>query len=818
MSTLETTNNYKPSTETACTHCGQACGNEPVMAAAKPFCCEGCKMVYALLTENGLGQYYTLQEQPGITTLSGNKNDFTWLDEPDIRQQLLDFQEGGVSKITLHLPQIHCASCIWLLENLYKLEPAILQSKVNFLKREAQITFDSDQLSLRKLVELLDRIGYLPKLTYDNLGEQKETAVDRSLYYRIGVAGFAFGNIMLMSFPEYLGLTDPFIQHWLALFNVVLSIPVLFYSGNLYWRSAFAGLRQKHLNIDVPISIGMFALFGQSLFEIFSQTGSGYLDSLAGLVFFMLVGRWFQQKTYNHLSFERDYKSYFPVAATVLDASDQERSVSLQQLKVGDRLRIRHQELIPADGLLSAGEGKIDYSFVTGEAEPIPKQTGDLLYAGGKQMGDSIEVVLTKPVAQSYLTELWNDDAFEKKTKKGAEILADKVGKYFTIGILVVAFFTLAYWLPKDTAIAWNSFTAVLIVACPCAVALAIPFTLGNALRWLGKYGFYLKNTTTIEHLAQADTVVFDKTGTLTTGEKPLISFEWADGFGDSVWNDESAAIHRLVNESTHPLSRIIDVHLQEQVGFGAVGKPVLLSYAEFAGKGIQGNLNGHTYKLGSAMWLNQLVASDDRIGSRVFVTKDDQPLGSFFIQHGYREGLNTVLSHWAQTANLHLISGDNASEAAVLAPYFPQGAELKFDQKPKDKLDYIRQLQSADKQVVMVGDGLNDAGALQQSNVGIVIAESSNNFTPACDAILEANLFERLPDLLRYVRASRTLVYWAFAIALCYNLTGLSFAVQGLLSPVIAAILMPLSSITIAVFGVVSTTVLAKKYRLTGK
>ena len=790
-----------------CFHCGEDCNDEIVLLNEKKFCCHGCKMVYEILNGKDLCQYYDLSENAGISLKGKSTTQFAWLDDEKIISQLIDFQEDSLTKVSFYLPAIHCAACIWLLENLFKFNDGILDSKINFIKKEIYISFDNSKISLREIAELLASIGYSPEINLGNAEQNKRKLVDRKLIYQIGVTGFAFGNIMLLSFPEYLGLNELNgigFQKWFGWFNILLALPVVFYGGRDYLRSAWLSLQQLNLNIDVPISIGIFTLFGRSLFEILSGVGAGYLDALAGLVFFLLIGKWFQQITFNHLSFERDYKSYFPVAALLGNGE----VLPVQNLKAGDIIIVKNKELIPTDGILIQGKAAIDYSFVTGESEPISKNIGDKIYAGGKQLGEALQIQVTKTVSQSYLTQLWNDASFSKSSPENrlsknnqTQLLADKVGKYFTYFILSIAFLTLIYWLPIDVSKAVNAFTAVLIIACPCAVALSIPFTFGNAIRILGKHGFYLKNTQVLEYFQQATALVFDKTGTITSVKNNNdITF-----VSDELFDVEKNSIASLLAQSSHPKSRQIFQFLKlEKSNLFSVEK-----FKEIEGKGIQGVVNQRFIKVGSADFLN-IVAQKK---GDVYVQVDGITIGYFSIKNKYRKGFKTVLNFFNKKNKTYLLSGDNANTRRELQPVFKEN--LHYFQSPKDKLDFIKKLQLQGEKVMMLGDGLNDAGALQQSEIGIVIAEDTNNFTPASDAILAASSFSRLPKFAKYIDGCIRLVYMAYGIALLYNIIGLSFAVQAKLSPVIAAILMPVSSITIVLFGVLSGTWLAWKLKL---
>ncbi len=796
----------------SCYHCGEDCPDDHIHIEEKTFCCEGCKTVYEILNSNGMCQYYNLDEKAGVSLKGKTRAEFAFLDDPDVKERLIDYTDGEFTRITFHIPTMHCASCIWLLENLYRLNDGVRNSSVNFPKKEAYISFLESKTTLRKVVELLSDIGYEPAITLSDLDNEAKPLVERSFYYKLGVAGFAFGNIMLLSFPEYLGLeqaSDGFFHQLFGYLNILLAIPVAFYSGRDYFYSAWVGLKQRQLTIDVPLALGIAVLFGRSAFEILTHTGAGYMDSLAGLVFFLLVGRWFQQKTYHNISFERDYKSYFPIAASK-KVDGEEVTVSLDKLQPGDAIVIRHKELIPADAVLLRGEGSIDYSFVTGESEPVARSSGEKLYAGGRQMGGAIEISLTRKVSQSYLTQLWNDEAFTKKTESHTSRIANRIGKYFTGAILLIAFATLFYWFPHDPATAVNAFTAVLIIACPCAVALAVPFIFGNVLRILARHKFYLKNTSVIESLEEADAVVFDKTGTITQRQNSEIWF-----VGEPLHYAEKQMLHALVSPSSHPVSRHILSWLDEQDPGLAEGRPEPQQWREEVGKGVEAVFGQRTLRLGSKAFMDSTHQEATPTAEGVFLQVNGTLRGFFRIDQYFRPGTEEVLAFFAEKAPIYLLSGDNDREKDIVAPLFGSEERLRFRQSPQDKLRFVKDLQGQQHKVMMLGDGLNDAGALQQSDAGVVLAEDTNNFTPACDAILHAAEFRRLPAFIQMVRRSTHLVYYAYGLAFVYNVIGLSYAVQGELSPVVAAILMPTSSVTIVAFGMLSSNWVAQRLGL---
>lgn len=789
-----------------CVHCGEDCGKAPIFHQNKPFCCNGCKTVYQLLNEKELGTYYKIQPMSGIRVeddLSDEK--YAWLDLEEIKSKLLGFNEGNISKVTFFIPAIHCASCLWLLENLHALHPGVSSSQVNFPKKQVSITFKNDLISLRQLVELLAAIHYIPEISLKDLDREKDTKSNRKLILKIGIAGFSFMNTMMYNFPDYVPGGHLLEQEFRDLFgwlSFILSLPVVFYCSSDYFLSAVKGLRHKIVNIDLPIALGIITLFLQSSYEIFSDTGIGFFDSLSGLLFFMLIGKWYQSKTYQALSFERDYKSYFPVAVTLIQEDGSQNSIPLSEVKKGDHLLIRNKEIIPADARMISGKANIDYSFVSGEAMPVSKEIGDVLFGGGKQLGSSIEIEIIKEVQQNLLTQLWNQDQTKHQPVSILTNLINNVSKYFTLIIIFIAISAFSYWFSKDYRIAIYAFTSVLIIACPCALALTIPFTFGNTMRQFGKKGFFLKNTQVIEDLYRADTIVFDKTGTITMSRSYDLQF-----VGDALNRRELSQVRSLVSHSTHPMSKAIFTFLEE------IELLELDDFKEIAGMGLSALIQGVRVNAGSASFVLGSERPQNQFESRVYLSIAGLYRGYFRIDNKYKPGLESVIQSLQKNYDLHLLSGDNEGEKENLSKIFNNANQLHFNQSPLDKLNYIRELKNQGKRVVMIGDGLNDAGALHESHTGITIADDVYQFSPACEAILSADEFYRLHHHLRFTKRSLQIVRVSFIISFLYNLVGLYFAVQGILSPVIAAILMPLSSISVVAFASLSVNLSARKW-----
>ena len=772
-----------------CYHCGEACEEELISYDEKAFCCNGCKMVYEILEENDLCNYYELQNTPGISLKNRDYEEkFAFLENEEIKTNLLNYASENLSKIVFRIPAIHCSSCIWLLEHLDTLREGIISSRVNFVRKEVTVDFNPSLISLKQVVELLATIGYEPEINLQNATETRAKKENRKLYLQIGIAGFCFGNIMLLSFPEYLGFEglNENIQRFISYANILLAIPVVFFSASSYFSSAYRGLKQKYINIDVPIALGIITLFGRSLYDIIFHIGPGFLDSLSGLVFFLLIGKWFQSKTYESLSFERDYKSYFPLAVHRI-LGDKKEIVQVTELKEGDIIEVRNREVIPADAVLLSGDAAIDYSFVTGEAEAILKEEGDRIYAGGRQVGHPIRLKVLKQVSQSYLTQLWNSDSFNQQSRY--DTLINQISKYFTLGVLVIAAVTAIYWYFKNPGYLLNAVTAVLIVACPCALSLATPFTLGNAMTILGRHKFYLKHMSVIEQLWSIGRIVFDKTGTLTKGASGNVHFHGL------LTQEDKNLIGAASLGSTHPLSRMIHAETYTSRHVDP------LFFEEVEGKGLKADVDGHEILLGSAEWTNYSGHPGEDNATKVYLCIDNNDKGYYTFGNVYRKDIEKTIASLNEY-KLSVVSGDNESERENLSKLFPNGAEMLFRQKPEDKLHYIRLKQETGEEVIMLGDGLNDAGALKQADVGIAVTEDVSAFTPASDAILYGGNFYRFGDYLKFARSTRAVILASFAISFIYNFVGLSFAVTANLTPLFAAILMPLSSISVVAFA----------------
>ncbi len=780
-----------------CFHCGDSLPSKPIIYNEKYFCCDGCKGVYVILNENNLSNFYNLEKGAGIKPNSLNYRKYEFLNIPSIQQKYIDFSDEKTSRITLFLPKIHCSSCIYLLENLSKLNSAVLSCQVDFTKREAAIVFDHHKLSFENLAMLLDSIGYPP-----NFGNRKEEdkKSQRKALYKLGIAGFAFGSIMLWSFPEYLGIQNEHVEfrNFTSLLSFIISIPVLIYSASDYFISAFKAIKNKNLNLDVPITIGIIALYLQSTYSILMEDGPGYMDSFAGFIFFLLIGKWFQGMTYRSLSFERDYSSYFPVAVTRKTKNGDE-IIEIEELKVNDEIIIRNEEVIPCDTVLLSESALIDYSFVTGESEAITKTKGDFIFAGGKLLGQKVNLKVEKESNRSHLTQLWNEVKTSKESHSGYRY-QDKLSYFFLIGLFIIALLASILWAFYDIHQIPKVLVAILIVACPCALALSAPFTYGNIIRFLGREGLYLKNAQVIERLNEVTDIVFDKTGTLTQSDSDDVVYE-----GEKLSQQQIDACFALTNSSTHPLSMKIAQFLKKK----KLEDKKIENFQEHKGKGIQGDIGDLKLLMGKASFA--LSKPKDINESAVFININGKTIGRFVVHTHLRDGLSEMIKS-LRNYKLHLLSGDHEKDKEIMNELFENNAIILFKQSPRQKFEYVKSLQEKSKIVLMVGDGLNDSGALGQADVGIAVSEDIFRFTPSSDAIIEANSLQKLNKLLALSARSKTVLRFCLSFSIFYNIIGLSFAISGQLTPLVAAILMPISSITVVLLSTFSVYIYSKK------
>ncbi len=710
---------------------------------------------------------------------------YSFLENPEIAAQYIQFSSSEKNLIQFRSPYIQCASCVYLLEKLHLLHKGVIESRINFSEQMITIQYHPQLISLRELVEWLTHIGYEPILDHEKADNSLWKKIQREYWIAIAVSGFCFANIMLLSFPEYLHLDMSDAREMTMLFrwiNVLLAFPALFIGGRTFFQKTIQGFRARIIPIDAPLVLSLLLTFGRSLFEIVSGEGAGYLDSMTGIIFFMLIGRYIQEVTQQRLHFQRTYKSFFPISSLRIN-KDKEEWIALRQISVGDVLKIHSNEMVPCDGTLLSEQALIDYSFVTGESKPQAIKLGDKLFAGGKQVGGVISMVCSQKVEHSYLIHLWNDHSDQKSTI--SETWVDRWANHFTLILLGLSILSFAYWFSIDMDRGLHAASTILIVACPCALLLSSAFTQGAALYQLSKIGCHVKNARVLDTLAQVTTLAWDKTGTLTTKE---VQVEWLK----TPTVKHLSAICVLAQQSTHPISQSLYKKTRNHFKDFKIQQ-----FSDQPSQGISGIIEGRLYKIGQAQW----VGLNQPHEANAYISCEGEIIGAIVLIHPIRKGMKQVLRHLQQRYKQTIISGDPLNLSAEMRAIIPAGCHAFHGLSPQQKRNHIVQMQEQNQIVVMIGDGLNDAGALSSANVGIAISEDAFGFSPSCDMILEGKSLNKLPAIIDYALMQQRIVRWSFFIGLMYNVIGLSIAVQGQLNPLIAAVLMPASSITIMSF-----------------
>jgi P-type Cu+ transporter len=794
---------------TLCRHCGSDCGSEPVRAGRDVFCCHGCASVFAILNTHGLSHYYECEATPGVSQRAAEPRPldrFAAFDDPAVAASVRLFDDGQIAGAVFAVPDLHCGACVWLLERLWRVDEGVMRAEADLVRRTVQVWYRPERLSLREVAERLASIGYEPVIDTPADPSQAQPAARaaaksrRTLYLQIGVAGFAFGNAMIFSIPRYAqgGAIEPFLQTFFNALNLALAVPVLVYSASGYFTAAWRAIAARTMTLDVPVALGLAVLFARSVADIVTGRDAGFVDSFTGLVFVLLLGKLFQQKSIDRLSFERTFRSFLPLSVQV-EGPHGPRPTAVDRIVPGDRLVLRAHEVVPVDAQLLDQDGCIDYAFVTGESTPVALRHGATVQAGGRVVGNRLHLLACSRASDSRLATLWTNPAFSTTKASAFASLSTRFSIGFTVIAVGLACVGAWVWWP-DADMAVQVFTAVLIIACPCALTLAAPIALGTAMEMLSRHGLYLRRPSVALELAQVDAIAFDKTGTLTMTRAGVAVVH------QGLTADEWRVARRLAAESVHPVSRAIagasatgGADAGTGTGTGAGDTPIagiVSSFRETAGQGIRGRVDGHDVAIGTAEFVSRQVGRIVPAGDTTIVAIDGRACGRVWIGGVPREGMAEAVGTLRLSHSIHLLSGDHAAEAERWRPVF--GERMSFRQSPEQKLAFITTQRAAGRRVLMIGDGLNDAGAFAAADVGLAVCEASACIVPACDALIDGSHLRELPSLLRYASRVTPVIAACFIVSLLFNAIGLTLALTGALTPLAAAILMPVSSLTI--------------------
>lgn len=777
-----------------CVHCG-----EPVPAALAssdelPFCCDGCRAVYTILQQNGLCTYYDVSSERPNTAASVGAFDGQAFDSPTVRRYIVEHERDNVVQLMFTVPSIHCASCVWLLERLERLNSGVLRSRVDVMRKIVRVEADLSITSISAIANLMASLGYPPVVTAEG-GFPQASSERRSIYLRLGVAGFAMANVMIFSIAQYLAgdtILPAGLEFVFAVASVILSVPVLVYSASPWFTASWAAIRHKTLTLDVPVAVGIAILFARSIADVVLGVSEGYLDSFNGLVFFLLIGRLFQQKAFDAVAFDRTWRSFFPLTVRRLEQGATV-NVPIDDVRIGDVVALRPGEVLPCDATLNSPVAYVDYAFVTGESTPVECVEGDSLHAGGRVIGRAITCTVTREAHRGYLASLWERQHNRKKRSTLLDV-SSSFGKAFVLSAFAIAVGGALWWLP-DVSMSLQVLTAVLIIACPCALTLAAPVALGTAMGRLARKGIFVKNVAALLELAYVRTVVFDKTGTLTHATVT------ADGL-EVLTDHEIALVASVAAQSTHPVSRALCQALPQS------GLRLPASFRELPGCGITATIDGHEVVIGSGPWVCQVTDVDTSVlpedtMNTTMIAIDGGLRATIRIRSIMRKGVPQLVQSLRSRHAVRLVSGDSHRDRTLFESVF-RDDEMTFNAMPEDKLQAITEHRHSNGGTLMVGDGLNDGPALSAADVAIAVTDDTATIVPACDVIMRADAVSAIPSLLAVARDTHKIVWVNFLVSMVYNAVGISMAVMGVLSPLAVAILMPVSSLTVIAISVV--------------
>jgi Cu2+-exporting ATPase len=778
-----------------CGHCGNAIELD-LEGHDELFCCSGCRAAHALIASAGLGAYYQqrdasrgLAPQPGRT--------YAEFDEPGFRARYVTNSAEG-ARVVLFLEGLHCSACIWLLERLPQLVDGASRAALDVGRGALEVTFDPNRTTPSAIARTLHDLGYPPHpaAATRNAAQGRR---ERSLLVRIGVAGALAGNVMLMGLALYSGEHHGMEPGFLSLFrwgSFLLAIPSVFYCAGIFFEGAAKALRYRAPHMDLPVSIGILAGFSSSAWNTLRGRGDVYFDSIAVLVFLLLVGRYLQQSHHRRATRAAELLAALSPDRAHLVDGEALRDVSLEALAPGALIEVMPGERVPADGIVLTGSSSLDTSWLTGESLPEQVTAGAPIQAGSHNLSSPLRVRVEATGALTRLGRLI--ESVERAQRERAPIvrLADRVAGYFVFVILGLAALTFTLWRFLDPGHALDHTVALLVVTCPCALGMATPLAVSVALRRAANAGILFKSGEFVEALARPATLAFDKTGTLTLGRLELRSF-----LGDT------AAIPFLLAaeaRSSHPIARAL------VRGLGNATVPTATSVEETPGGGVRAEVEGREVLVGSLEFVEaagakvtELCRSElERVTSAgttsllLAIDGETRGVASFAdqLRDDTRESLQAMRSLGYRIA---VLSGDRPEVVARVTAELGNLIEARGGMTPEAKLAWVEAARRRGP-VVMVGDGVNDAAALSAADVGIAVHGGAEASLAAADVFTTEGGVSRVLEAVRGARRTLVLIRAGLALSLAYNLVGVVLAMSGHLSPLSAAILMPLSSLSV--------------------
>ena len=789
---------------TNCYHCGLPVTETdkytlPIAGEAQQMCCLGCLTVASFIISNELQDYYNFRDQLASSQENNKSEDYNYVDEPAIYEEYVHEDGESSYSTVLLIDNINCAACVWLIEGLVEKLPGIKKFSINLINHRARLTWDPGQIKLSELFKKIANLGYKANFDSPVLQENLIRAEKRYLLRSLALSGLAMMQVMTFAVSLYLGAFQGIDDQYKILFfyvSLVVTTPVLLYSGMPFLVGAWRNLRNKSIGMDVTISIALVSAYGISVYNTIMGLEHVYFDSICMFIFLLTLGRYLEVSARSRCgdSLQRLH-TILPTTVTVIQ-EDGFLVKRLSELKKGERVQIKPGEIIPADGLVVSGISSINEKLFTGELSPKLKTIGDKLIAGMENIDSVLEMDVEENGHGTVLSNIMTllDRAQSEKPKIIG--LAQQVTGYFVSIVILLAVVSLGIWWQIDSARAFAISFAVLVISCPCALSLATPMALTACTNYLAKYGFLVTRGHVIETLAEVDTVVFDKTGTLTAGKYQVEVVELADNVD---FKQAISVVASIEANSEHPIAKAFVAYAKD--------KNIQLVKASDVknaiNQGIEAKIDEKTYRVGTEKYVSQLLGSlfviePQNPGLWVLLADEQRVLGKFKLHDPVRnEALEAIQNLQQLKLKLHILSGDSSDQVdkighALAIRHVRSGAS------PQDKYLYLQELQRAGAKVAMVGDGVNDTPGLNLANVSVAMGDACDLTKFNADSVLLNNDLCKLVDAVKICRFAKLIIKENLLWAIGYNLLALPLAACGMIAPYFSVIGMTASSLIV--------------------
>lgn len=765
------------------------------------FCCSGCRALFTMLAESGLTDAYAEAKNsrpPGVALPTETST--AAFDSPELAAAHVEPLASGLASINLVLEGVHCSACLWLLEKLPRLQTGVVDARLDLARATLRVTYDPQAVRLSTIAATLGRLGYTPHPA-DNAPRKKiRAAEDRALLLRMAVAGASTGNVMLLAVALYAGESSG-MDHQTTMFlrwaSLVMALPTIVYSADVFFRGALSALRTRTPHIDLPLALSLAAGFVHGVFNTVRGAGPIYFDSVVALVFALLASRYLHQRKQREATDATDLvQALTPHAAHVVrEGALVETPPSA--LVIGDRVEVRNGETVPADGTVIQGTTSLDRSLLTGESVPVPATVGDAVHAGTSNVGPAFQFTVSAAAHATRIAKLLQR-AQDASTRRAPVLdLADRLSSFFVVVVIALAAVALVRAWPQGSDVALDRAIALLIVTCPCALGLATPLAMTCAMGRAATQRLFIKSSDALERLASARTIVFDKTGTLTTGKLSLARWsgpEWLRPLVGALERDSQHPFGRAL-ASALPASELRATDSEETPGFGIVGR-----------------VSGHVLRVGTPPWLAEHASfsshwhdvaralAEDGI-SPVAIACDGVVVGIAGLVDTIRDDARGAVRALERSGlAIHVLSGDNPRIVERVARELGITTWRGYV-TPEQKLEAIRAL-DRDAPVIMVGDGVNDAGALAAARVGIAVQGGAETSLAVADIYVGRPGLDAIRELVVGARRTMGVIRTGFACGLFYNVLGVGLALGGWITPLMAAVIMPASSLSVVMLA----------------